>query len=99
MPMAPPVHKRKAAGRKHGQVSATDRQRTRYYHTASVAWRTIRRQALAAGMWTCVDCKGPGNEVDHIDGDTGNNAPENLVVRCKPCHARRTARTTLNRSV
>jgi len=42
--------------------------------------------------YTCPDC-GRGQqelrnqfEVHHIDGDPGNNDPENLVGLCRPCH-------------
>lgn len=31
-------------------------------------------------------------EVDHDDGDTANNAPENLVSMCHNCHSEKTVR-------
>lgn len=31
-------------------------------------------------------------EVDHVDGDVGNVAWENLRSLCKPCHSRKTVR-------
>lgn len=33
----------------------------------------------------------PATEVDHIDGNSRNNAPENLRSACHACHSRRTA--------
>jgi 5-methylcytosine-specific restriction protein A len=32
----------------------------------------------------------PANEVDHVDGDSHNNAPSNLQSLCKPCHSAKT---------
>jgi hypothetical protein len=37
----------------------------------------------------CVMCAGPGEEIDHIDGDS--NEPENLQLLCKTCHHSKTA--------
>lgn len=31
-------------------------------------------------------CGAPGYDRHHIDGDTGNNTPENLRVTCRTCH-------------
>lgn len=45
----------------------------------------------------CVFCKVErqrvtrATEVDHIDGNSRNNADDNLRSTCKPCHSRRTA--------
>ncbi len=33
----------------------------------------------------CVLCDGPGNEIDHIDGDSPD--PANLRLLCHSCHA------------
>jgi 5-methylcytosine-specific restriction protein A len=30
-------------------------------------------------------------DVDHIDGDSDNDAWDNLRSRCHPCHSRKTA--------
>ena len=39
------------------------------------------------------------DQVDHIDGDSNNNDPENLQRLCLPCHAKKTSRQTeLSRS-
>ena len=91
MPLAPPVHKRKTVGKVHGQAEAQrNRQRSRGLHTGSKRWRAIRREALARDLYQCRGCGKYGNEVDHIDGDSHNNDPENLQTLCKPCHARKT---------
>jgi hypothetical protein len=37
----------------------------------------------------CVRCGGPGEEIDHIDGDSSE--PENLQLLCKTCHHGKTA--------
>jgi 5-methylcytosine-specific restriction protein A len=34
----------------------------------------------------------PANEVDHVDGDSFNNAPSNLQSLCKPCHSAKTVK-------
>ena len=60
------------------------------------AWRTRVRPAALAREPLCRSCAEQGRiraatEVDHIDGDSRNNAAENLRGLCKPCHSRRTA--------
>lgn len=37
----------------------------------------------------CVKCGNPGEEIDHIDGDSGD--PENLQLLCRDCHHQKTA--------
>lgn len=37
----------------------------------------------------CVSCGGPGEEIDHVDGDS--NDPGNLQLLCKDCHHGKTA--------
>lgn len=37
----------------------------------------------------CVSCGGPGEEIDHIDGDSGD--PGNLQLLCTTCHHAKTA--------
>lgn len=75
------------------------RQKDRKHHTGSAAWAAIRRKALAAGYHRCASCGALDAhlEVDHVDGDTYNNLPENLQLLCKPCHSRKTAGETLHR--
>jgi len=59
-------------------------------------WRKVRLAALAREP-LCRMCGEagrlmPANEVDHIDGDSGNNREDNLRPLCKSCHSGRTAR-------
>jgi len=59
-------------------------------------WRRIRARALRLEP-LCRFCFAVGRitaarEVDHIDGDSSNNADVNLRPLCKPCHSRRTMR-------
>ena len=60
------------------------------------AWMKIRRRVLVAGNFTCVDCGhvSQTNEVDHQIPleQGGSNDDSNLRIRCKPCHADKTAR-------
>lgn len=60
-------------------------------------WREQIRPAALAREPLCRFCKANGRvvraaEVDHIDGDSRNNRPDNLRSLCKPCHSARTAR-------
>lgn len=62
------------------------------------AWMKIRRTALLAGWFRCVDCGhvSPDNEVDH---DTpleqgGSNEQSNLRIRCHACHAEKSKHET-----
>lgn len=59
-------------------------------------WMGIRRQALAAGNYTCIDC-GRVHATNEVDHDTpleqgGSNERSNLVVRCVDCHKVKTKR-------
>lgn len=59
-------------------------------------WRKIRLAKLSAEP-LCRRCREAGRvtaavEVDHIDGNSRNNADVNLRPLCKPCHSSRTAR-------
>lgn len=94
MPIAPPTHKRKAAGKRHGEI--TNRQATRALNTGSKAWRYLRQDILIRDLYTCADCGKYGNQVDHIDNDSHNNDPANLACRCASCHSRKTASETIN---
>ena len=50
-------------------------------------WRRIRREILNRDGWRCQRCGRPGAlEVHHVDGDPGNNDPDNLQAVCRPCH-------------
>lgn len=54
--------------------------------------RGIRPRILKRDLFTCVDCGGFGDQVDHEDGDDSNNNDENLKTRCISCHSKKTAR-------
>lgn len=59
------------------------------------------RATFLAAHPTCIDCGAPSTEADHDPisrrdlvamGDPDPDAWHHLKPRCKPCHARRTAR-------
>jgi 5-methylcytosine-specific restriction protein A len=59
------------------------------------AWQQLRLHMLRDEP-LCRMCKAEGRvtaatEVDHVDGNSRNNARENLRPLCKSCHSRRTA--------
>ncbi len=71
---------------------ATKTGRRKFYGTAR--WRRIRAAKLARDP-VCEECRRElANEVDHVDGDNRNNAATNLRSLCRPCHSRKTRRTT-----
>jgi hypothetical protein len=56
----------------------------------------IKRYLLQKANYACEECRWdkkhpddgrPLVEVHHIDGDAGNNKPENLKVLCPNCHS------------
>ena len=69
---------------------ARERQRRRAMHTGSKAWRLLRMQILARDGCACAGCGSYGDQVDHIDGDSHNNAHDNLQTLCINCHSRKT---------
>jgi 5-methylcytosine-specific restriction endonuclease McrA len=95
MPKAPPIHRQAAPQvRKHnprGKAPA-DRQRTRAMHTGSKGWRLLRLSVLQRDGYTCAVCGKYGDQVDHVDGDSHNNQPENLQVLCRRDHSAKTMR-------
>lgn len=54
-------------------------------------WQRLRAAVLAREP-LCRDCRHVATDVDHDDGNPGNNAPANLVPRCHACHSRKTMR-------
>lgn len=66
----------------------------RFYDTRR--WRGEIRPAKLERNPLCEDCEVlnlvvVATDVDHIDGDTSNNADENLRSLCHPCHSSKTA--------
>lgn len=72
--------------------TAQVRQDARALHTGSPQWRWLRGEVLREALYVCAACGGPGDQVDHIDGDSHNNARTNLQCMCRSCHARKTLR-------
>jgi len=61
-----------------------------------VSWRTtLKRFLIHRDGEICVDCQNDGTwqgkplslQVDHINGDSDNNLPENLRLLCPNCHS------------
>lgn len=95
MPNRPPIHRppvcRAPRFNARGK-DATNRQRTRAFHTGSKAWKQMRDETLLRDSYTCCDCGCYGDQVDHDDGNSHNNAPGNLKTRCIHCHSAKTRR-------
>jgi 5-methylcytosine-specific restriction protein A len=95
MPIAPPRHRpHTIKGKTHQTDIDRARQSKRLYATNSRTWRAIRFEVLSTEP-LCQSCMSRGittaaNEVDHIDGDSHNNAASNLQSLCKPCHSAKT---------
>lgn len=72
----------------------TDRQATRQFNTNSAAWLSLRQQVLSRDQHRCRKCGrlvvGRQAHVDHIDGDSHNNSPDNLQLLCIEGHSRKT---------
>jgi 5-methylcytosine-specific restriction protein A len=52
----------------------------------------MRLAILIGGSYLCTSCHQFGDQVDHVDGDSHNNDPENLQVLCLRCHSAKTMR-------
>lgn len=60
---------------------------------SSALWmKQIRPRILLRDAYTCKECGGAGNQVDHVDGDHSNNDDSNLQTLCVVCHSKKTAR-------
>jgi len=107
MPTAPKTHKPIKVGKshteqikkKHINVGARARQKRRQYATNSKQWQILRNTHISAhpDNQLCAECLRQGivkamTDVDHIDGDSWNNKPDNLQSLCKSCHSIKTAR-------
>ena len=53
--------------------------------------RHIARR-LYPTLGDCEDCGAPATDRHHVDGDTFNNAPENIEQLCRRCHMRKDGR-------
>lgn len=97
MPTAPPVH------RPPGYRSRQQREREFDQRRGKTAergygghWRKVRMAHLLSEP-LCRFCTEqgtvkPADEVDHIDGNSMNNEPDNLRSLCRHHHSQRTAR-------
>lgn len=90
MPKQPSIHRPNAP--RKAQIHQRNRQATRAMHTGSKGWRSLRLAILIEQEYTCKDCRGFGDQVDHDDGDSHNNDPSNLICRCLRCHSAKTRR-------
>lgn len=54
-------------------------------------WQRLRAHVLAREP-LCRDCGDVATDVDHDDGNPGNNRPDNLAPRCHACHSAKTMR-------
>jgi len=98
MPFAPPKHRPTAGTKRHSveEQDALKRQARRQYRTNSSTWRKARAIQLAKEP-LCRDCQAegvitPATVVDHIDGDSWNNTPDNFASLCVRHHNQKTAR-------
>lgn len=55
--------------------------------------RNVAREVFA-NLGSCERCGNPATDRHHKDGNTWNNAVENIEVLCRPCHTRHHATRT-----
>ncbi|MCL7744359.1 HNH endonuclease [Guyparkeria hydrothermalis] len=97
MPRAPKQHSpAKVSAKRHGLRSDRQRQLDRGMRTNSRRWRKIRAAFLREHP-LCQECEKsglvtPAKVVDHVDGNSHNNSPDNFAALCASCHSRKTAR-------
>lgn len=77
--------------RRRSNPSGRDADARRTIPLNSARWQRLRAAVLAREP-LCRDCKQPATDVDHDDGNPGNNAPHNLAPRCHACHSHKTGR-------
>lgn len=59
----------------------------------SSQWKRLRRLVLSRDPICQVKCcNAMATDVDHIDGDAGNNEMTNLQALCHSCHSEKTVR-------
>lgn len=86
-----------------GIKPGNSRQATRALNTNSVAWKRIRADVLKRDLYRCqgypkgkhaAGCNGFASEVDHVDGDPGNNTLDgsNFQSLSRNCHSVKTAK-------
>jgi 5-methylcytosine-specific restriction protein A len=75
--------------RRETRPSGRDSDPRRTIPLQSHRWQKLRRWVLNRDP-LCRDCGDVATDVDHDDGNPGNNSPENLVPRCHSCHSRKT---------
>lgn len=82
--------------RARGLDLTTKPHKARPLPTSGAAWRKIRRWQLNREP-LCRPCADqdrvtPATQVDHIDGDSANNVPDNWQSICAPCHRSKSAK-------
>lgn len=89
---------------RRGAGPSNSRQRTRSLNTNSAEWKRIRARVLLRDLYMCQgwpegkhadDCNGIASEVDHLDGDSCHDTPDDLSnyqSLSKHCHSTKTAK-------
>ncbi|APW48398.1 hypothetical protein RA876_12445 [Rhodoferax antarcticus] len=82
--------------RSKGNASGRDADPRRTLKLNGSAWQKLRAHVLD-GEPLCRQCTSEGHttvatDVDHADGNPGNNSMTNLQPLCHQCHSRKTAK-------